>query len=327
MRFGSLVFAALLLQAACGGKSKPTQTAPLPEETKAAETTSEKPAEPAEPAEPPAPTGPVELSVPAPDTKVKLVSKGKGKLAPLRYSGKAGGKQQVELAMDFSAKQSVGAQSQEQVIPTIVLAGEAETKAVEADGKAEYAFTVTGIDARDVPGSSLPAAEFKSKALGSLTGLVIGGTLAPNGIGGETKLRIEKPDPMSASALELVHATLPSWPVLPDQPVGVGAKWQATTATTLADKVVVTQVTDYELVSKKGATWTIKGKTKISGADQDISGGKITGISGTGTTEVTVTDGALLPSYKSTSETQFTASEKDASMQFVIKSGGALTAK
>jgi hypothetical protein len=107
----------------------------------------------------------------------------------------------------------------------------------------------------------------------------------------------------------------------------VGAKWQSTTVAKLADRLDVTQTTDYELVAHQGTTWTIKGTTKVTGKDQAIEDSKISQISGTGTSETTIADGALYPTHKSSVETQFTASEKGASAQFVIKVGGAVTPK
>ena len=131
---------------------------------------------------------------------MKLVAKGKGKLAPLRYTGKAGGKQQVELALDFASTEALGAEKNETVLPTIVLAGEAETRAVDKDGRADYAITVSGTDARDVAGARIKADELKVM-LGSLTGLVIGGSVAANGAAGDVTMRLEKPDRLSEGAL------------------------------------------------------------------------------------------------------------------------------
>ncbi len=305
---------------ACGGKSTPPPTTPLP---------ADKPPEPEAKKEPPAeqppePLAPAEVKIPAAPVTVKLVSAGKGKKAPLRYSAKAGDKQQVELAMDFSAKQTENGASQDQIVPTIVLVGDAETKTVDADGKADYTLTVNTTDARNVAGSQIPAEKFKI-VLSSLAGLTISSSLGANGAGGDVTMRVEKPTEMSAGALELIRLTLPSFPVLPKEPVGVGAKWQATTTSKLADKLDVTQVTDYELVAQKGTTWTIKGKTTITGADQKMEGGDISKIKGSGTSEATLTTGALYPTFKSLLETEFTAAEAAKSMQFALKVGGAVT--
>jgi hypothetical protein len=328
MRIASLALIAALV--ACGGKSKPAQLAPLPDDSKPA--AAAPPAANAEakapeaPPPPPEPLGPIEVKIPAQQTTVKLVSKGKGKLAPLRYTGKAGGKQQVELALDFASTETMGADKNDTVIPTIVLVGEAETKAVDKDGRADYAITVSSTDARDVPNSRIKPEELKMM-LGPLAGLVIGGSVAANGLAGDVTMRLEKPDRLSAGAIEMVRLTLPVLPVLPTEPVGVGAKWQTTTTTKLAEKIAVTQVTDYELVAAKGNTWSIKGTTTVSGADQELSGGKISGIRGSGQSELTLAAGAFYPTYKTSLETQFTASEQSASMSLALRVGSTITAK
>jgi hypothetical protein len=313
----------LILVAACGGTSKPATTAPLPEEAKAASPPAAKEtAAPAEPPKPAQPAGPVEVKIPALQTTVKVVSGGKGKKEALRYTVKQGAKQAVELSMDFSGKQD----TEEQVVPTIVLIGEAETRAVDKDGNAEYTVTVTGTDARSVSGSQVPVEKFKA-VLGTLAGLTIGGTIGTTGVAGDVTLRIDKPQENAADTLELLRLTFPTLPVLPKEAVGVGARWQSTTNAKLADRLDVTQTTDYELVAHNGSTWTIKGTTKVSGKDQDVEDSKVSAISGSGTSETTIAAGALYPTHKASLETQFKAQDKDKSSQFVIKVGGAVTPK
>src|SRR5215212_4786268 len=104
---------ASLIGSGCGGKPKPVQLAPLPDDPKpSAEPVAAQPKPPQDDPPPPEeeeeeaplpPSGPVEVKVPALQVAVKLVSKGTGKLAPLRYTAKAGGKQQVELVLEFSS--------------------------------------------------------------------------------------------------------------------------------------------------------------------------------------------------------------------------------
>jgi len=317
----------LAVAAACGGSSTPPPTAPLPPDTKQAAKPTTPPPEADSVAKstdikPPAPAGPVEIKIPAPQTTVKIVTDGKGKKAQLRYTPKAGAKQSVEVAMDFAGKQD----TDEQIVPTIVLIGEAETRNVDKDGGAEYTLTVTGTDARAVTGSAVPADQLKS-VLGALNGLTIAGKRGANGAAGELTMRIEHPPEHAGDALGLIRETFPALPVLPNQPLGVGAKWQSTTIGKLADKLDITQVTDYELISHDGATWKIKGTTKVSGKDQDIENAKISSISGTGTSETTISDGVLYPTHKASLETQFKAADAQKSSQFSIKVGGAVTPK
>jgi len=210
-----------------------------------------------------------------------------------------------------------------------VLAGAAETKAVDKDGNADFTLTVASADVRPVEGA-VPADKFKEQ-LGSLPGMTITGNVGANGTAKETVLHIEKQDQFSPGALDLLRVTLPVFPVLPKEPVGVGAKWQATAQTKLADEVDVTQVTDYELVAHKGGAWTIKTTTKVTGADQALKDAKISKIAGTGTGEITLTDGALYPTVKQTLETKFTATDANPqspmSADFSIKIGSAVTSK
>jgi len=211
-------------------------------------------------------------------------------------------------------------------VPTIVLTGEAETAAVDKDGTAEYTLKVTGTDARAVPGSSVNLDKFKT-VLGSVAGLTINGKRGANGTAGELTLRIEHPPEHGEDVLQLIRLTFPALPILPAQAVGVGARWQATTSGKLVDKLDVTQVTDYELVAHEGTTWKIKGTTQISGKDQEVEGAKISAITGTGTSETSITEGALYPTHKASLDTQFSVADGDKSSKFTLRVGSAFTPK
>jgi hypothetical protein len=320
----------VLLVVGCGNKAKGPPLAPLPPDKPDEEPKAKVEPPKQEPAPRPVPVGPLEMKIPAKAVTVKLVKPGTGKRVAARIAPKAGGKAQVEFALDFGVTQSVGTESQADIVPTVVLSGTADVTAADKDG-AEIAIKVEKTDAREVSGIRVPMDKFK-EVLASTIGLKISGKIGGTGGTGEVTMFLEKQGEASAQVLDLVRLTLPAWPALPTEPIAPGAKWQATMNTKLADRLDVTMVTDYELVSVKGAVWTIKGTTKITGADQMMQGGKITKIVGTGTTEVTLTDGAL-PSYKHAIEATFTASEADpkaaspASLNFKIQVAGAVTAK
>ncbi|HET9627455.1 MAG TPA: DUF6263 family protein [Kofleriaceae bacterium] len=312
----------LLVAAACGGSSKPAPTTPIPDDTKTAAAPAPAPTPPPAPPAAPPPPKPVDVTIPAQQTTVKLVSAGKGKKEAIHYALKEGTKQAVELALDFSGKQD----ADEQTVPTIVLAADAETKAVK-DGTAEYTLTVTGVDARSNPGAAnVPLDKFR-QVLDVLVGLQVNGTVGASGTAGDVVLHMDKGPRGIEKALELIRVTLPRVPALPTEAVGVGAKWQTTSAAKLADRLDVTQTTDYELVAHKGTTWTIKGTTKVVGKEQSVETAKVTDIAGTGTTEATIDSSQFYPTVKSTLETQFTATDKDKSAKYSIKVGSAVTPK
>jgi hypothetical protein len=303
----------LVLAAACGGKPAPAPIAPpmpLPE-AKAEEPKPEaKPEAKPEVKEPAPPAGPFDATIAAPKYTVKLVSAGKGKRAPLKLTPKQGDKQQVELAMDFGEKQTAPAElggDTNNVVPTVVLTGPAEVKSVDKDGKAEYQFTVNTTDARP-GGGTIPAANVEKfkQALVGLQGLQIGGTVDPNGMQSDLKLHMDQVKLGTQEAVQLLQFAMPSLPILPKEPIGVGAKWTVSNPTKVADKVDLTQTTDYELVEHKGNTWTIKGTTKVTGNDQDLQGAKLTKITGSGKVEATIVDGTLYPVMKTNVDTGFT---------------------
>lgn len=323
-----LIFAAF---AACSpGTSSRSPAVPQTPDPKAVATpAASTPADPAQAGEtrPAAPGSPVEVKIPPPQTTVKLVSDGQGQKQVLRYSARPGARQTVELAMDFTGRQD----TEEATAPTIVLTCDARTGAVDKDGAADYTLTVTAADARPVAGSDRTAQDLKP-ALAGLAGLTIAGKRGGNGSTGELTLRLEHPLASSDDALGLIRETLPVLPVLPTQPIGLGAKWQSTTAARLAEKLDITQVTDYEVVAHDGASWTIRGTTKVSGKDQKIDNATISAISGAGTSETTIADGAVVPVHKEQLETRFTATDPDSAdpskaIQFTIKVGGTVTPK
>lgn len=333
------LLALALLVIACGSKSKGPELAPLPDDKPPADTAAaEKP-----PGGDVGPDGrpvkdivqpvkiekiePVSITLPASDVTVKLLTRGKGKRTPLRYAPKAGTKQQVELSFDVAIKQAMGADAQEDIVPTVVLAGESEIKAVDAAGKAEYAFDVATADARAQAGAQVPIDKFK-RALASLSSLVIGGSVDAMGAMGDITLQVDVPDELTRSALEVVVMALPTWPALPKEPIGVGAKWEATKKARIGDKVDVTQVTTYELVSRTGDAWTVKGTTKVSGTEhQTPEGAKVEKIAGSGTSQVALAAGALFPTSTSTLENGFTLSDKGQSLTISVKVASGVTAK
>lgn len=321
-----LTILALVFAAACGGKSTPPPTTPLPEDKPAEPMV--KPEEPAKPEEPP-PVEPIEVAIEAPTVTVKLVKAGAGKKAKLAYVAGKGEKVPVEIALDIGQKATAAQGSEEVIAPTIVLLTDAETTA-DDDKTIGYKYSLNGIDARDVPNQNpkMTAQAIKDQ-IGTMTGLTITGKVGTNGVAaGATAIRIEKGDAAGKQVVDLVRQAFPSWPTLPTEAVGVGAKWTATSKANLMGKLELTQETTYELVSRKGAVSTIKGTTKITGTDADLDGSKITGIKGSGTTEATLTDGQF-PSFKTNIETGFTVTDpaKNESMTLGVKVGSAVTPK
>lgn len=341
MRRLLLVF---LVATACGGKQKSTTPPPpLPEESKAQEKPVEPPKEQAKKEEePPLPKGPVDVPIPAGTVTVKLVKAGSGKKAPLKLAPKAGDKQSLQLAVDFSGKQTMPAElgggTEAQINPTVIFNADLEAKEVAADGATKFQMTINGVDSKDVAGAKNTADEVK-KEFASLAGWTVLGAVNPNGSTSDMTIHIEKPDRSTPNGLEILGISLmPIWPVFPTEPIGAGAKWTVTRTAKLMGKLDVTNTTDYELVSKKSKVWTLKGTTKVTGTDQEFGDegkkAKFGGIAGSGSSEATISEGALLPTAKHSTKTDFTATvdapeapSKSIALVFHLEQTNAVTPK
>lgn len=311
--------------AACGGKHKEPVT-PIPPEppigsdddgsaagsAQVGQGSGSAEEKPTEPAPPPQPAGPVDLTIEAPKTTVKLVSAGRGKRTKLALAAKTGSKQSIEIALDIAEHQAAPPElggDQDTPFPTIVLSGDLEVKAVDDKGKADFVITVSGTDVRDSTGK-LPATgldELKG-AIASVQGLTISGSVDANGQTSDLKLHVDKPKPETEKVLgQLVQMGLPTWPILPAEAVGAGAKWQVTRTTKVLDKLDVTYTTDYTLSDRKGGTAKLAGTIKAGGSDQQLGEAKLSNISGGGTADATLVDGQLFPAEKQSVETKFDA--------------------
>jgi len=320
----------LLGLVACGGGPKKQADQPIlpPDHTPAI--TKQEPAPPAKPVEaekPAPPMQPADLAIALGETSVKLVSPGKGALARLAFAPKSDARQHVEVAIDFRARQDVSGdpkQSQDDVSPTMILAGDATAKS--AASGADFVLAISEAHAKDKAGSKLPAAKLEP-ALSSLVGMTMSGTVAAAGTSSELKLHIEKPDAMTSSALQLVGLAWPEWVPFPAEKIGVGAKWEATAKTLIAGKLAVTRVTQYEVTAHKGAAWTVKATSKVTGADQDLDGTKATNIAGTGSGQLTIIDGTIYPISMTKGETHFTVDAGDKKLAISLETAATITVK
>jgi hypothetical protein len=295
--------------ASCGGPAKPTTPPPTLPDDKKPEVVAPV-VEAPKPAPPPKDPDPIDVPLSYGKATYKLASAGKGQKAVIKIGTTAGTKQQLELALDFAGKQVAPAElggTQEDVAPTLVLASDLEVAAADTDGT-KWKVTFTGIDARERTGSKATKDQFKAE-LGVLAGVSLSGAVSGSGQLSNVSLHVPKPNDKTMAALELVRISMmPMWPIVPSEAIGVGAKWTVTTSYMIADRIEATLITDFELVSHKGPTWVLKGKTKLAGKEQTIKETKYGKIAGDGGVDLTLTDGAFVPQSATKLTNDFTAS-------------------
>jgi hypothetical protein len=298
----------LLVASSCGGPAKPTTPPPTLPDDKKPEVAPV--VEAPKPAPPPKDPDPIDVPLAYGKATYKLASAGKGQKAVIKIGSPADTKQQVELAVDFAGKQVASPElggKQEDVAPTLVLVSDLEVGAADADST-KWKITFASIDARDRAGAKSTKEQFKTE-LGVLAGVTLSGAVSPSGQLSNVSLHIPKPNEKTMFAVELVRISMmPMWPIVPTEAIGVGAKWTVTAPYMIADRFEATQTTDFEVVSHKGPTWVLKGKTKLAGKEQTIKDTKYGKIAGDGGVDLTLTDGAFMPQSATKLTNDFTAS-------------------
>jgi hypothetical protein len=311
--------ALLLALAACSGGSKSSvPLAPLPDDKPAPDAAVAVTPEP-EPEPEPKPMEPLEVKLPAFQPSLKVTKAGKGKKSKLGYQFVVGAKQQATFTLGIKSTQTLnGTQPMKANVPSLVLVVDTEVTAVAADGTATYKGVVTSADATAVADSPVSIEEFKANMMGAIPGTTLTGTIAPNGATGETTLRIEKPDATSLGVMQYFQFAMPNWVVVPNEPVGAGATWTATTTRTLQEGVAMNLTTTYTLGTTSAKAWSVKGSTVVGGAEQTLQGATVGGFTGKGDLETTVEVGALYPSMHTQSLT-FSFSVKQGAESLAIE--------
>ncbi|MBX3285652.1 MAG: hypothetical protein KF703_09940 [Actinobacteria bacterium] len=249
-RLGAVVAAVALATAGCGlfGDDEPSGSAP---------TTST--------------TAPV-TSTTVPETMVEVLDTGTPPLAPLRLSFREGDTTTLSLTIDLDVTQTSGSARQELVTPTV---REVATLTVDGvdDGEAmvSLAFTEANVVRTDTDLTDQEAAELDA-ALAALVGIRASGRVTE--LGEVSSFRYDLPDdldPAVATTLERTRDQLDAAVVpLPGEPVGVGARWRATT-TSRVGGFPLRQETTYELTEVGDGTIAYTAEVRQSAEDQDVA--------------------------------------------------------
>ena len=334
----------LLALAACGGKSKPSDTT-IPEsklDSAAPTEVEDAPAGSGGAGEAPAGAGggsqeelreqpttpppPVEVTIEASKATIKLLAPGSGKRAPLRLAPASGASQLVDLVMDAVIEQTPAGGSVEKVtMPTVVLTGKGDVKTLATDGVITYQTSITGVDAREAVGQSVAPQAIKAQ-LTSLVGMVIDGTLSAAALPGATKYTVATPNESTVGAIESVRLMLPTWLPLPTEPVALGARWEVSQPVEI-NNIATVQVTTFTLRGRTGTTMTIAGETKVVGLDQKLGDVQVSDISGQGTVELVVDTAKLYPRMKRTVSTKMRLRQGAEDVTVMMQLGSAFAPK
>ncbi|HUQ05955.1 MAG TPA: hypothetical protein VM261_25810 [Kofleriaceae bacterium] len=288
---------------ACGGKPAPAKPAEPPPPPPVADPTGEQPAatiaddppppEPEEEPEPPAaPPEPVTQTFKPKPPKVELLAKGKGKREKLRYQAAVGDPFECTLVMDMKVVGQVTI-----AVPTTTMSWTGKVTLAE---KRRITAKAT-IDVLDVAAGADPMSDNVGREMRAKLGPMLNGTMESTttdaGIPVETTFTsLGQLDPQTLMGMQ---SGAGGGLVVPEQPIGVGARWRVTRVDDNG-LVVTTSIATFELVERKGDSSTIRGAIEVIGTSSLAAP-----VKGSGTSEATFT-GALCAPSKVTTATNLT---------------------
>lgn len=192
----------------------------------------------------------------APPT-VTLASPGAEPRVRLRYKPTAGLKEAMMMSMAMGLSMVMEGMSMPMDLPTMKLTADVGVTEVAANGDITYTVAFTGMTAESAPGAAdamAGAVQGAAEGIKSLKGTV---TMSDRGINKSTTLNVDQiTDPTAKQLLSSMSSSLESMSMpMPDEPVGVGAKWEVRQAIKNAGAQVFQRVTcELTSVDAQGAT-------------------------------------------------------------------------
>jgi hypothetical protein len=131
------------------------------------------------------------------------------------------------------------------------------------------------------------------------------GPVDPSGAPGDVNFACEHAnDARIMSLARLATTWLSPWPVLPSEPIGIGARWQTVTHRAVSGDLVVIVTTNYVLLKRDSGQAHIQGVVAVTGPDQETHGSRISVEGGRGSIDSVITLGSLFAKTKSHFETK-----------------------
>jgi len=213
--------------------------------------------------------------------KIKILSAGEGAKAPLRWKPKAGIGERMSMVLDTKMDISAGGQSMPMNL-SMRMDMDGRVLDVKDDGSSTVSMTVTdaSMEMPGMPGGA-DAADMVRDMLKGMTieaTMDSRGTMTGSKVSGGSDLMAQMTDQMDDS---LDQMAIP----FPEEPVSVGAKWQALT-TQESNGMKVRMVATYELVKLEGDLGEVKMSIQqfadaqtmdMNGVSADLKGLKSTG--------------------------------------------------
>lgn len=195
-----------------------------------------------------------------PSVEVVLLDPGSEPRQELRYKLEKGHKEQVAMTITMTMKMEMpGMPSTPISMPPMKMVMDLEIAEKLDDDKARYKFEVTETDILDAPDVQPMVAKTLKSEIGKVVGMK--GSAVVDTRGFNTDATLEMPPGLNPQMSQMMDSTQQSMDQmsspLPEEPVGVGAKWELN-QNIEQNGINVKQKTTFELVELEGSTGKLK---------------------------------------------------------------------
>jgi hypothetical protein len=230
--------------------------------------------------------------------EIKVIEAGSGPKQTLRFTAQKGLKKVMVMAMDMGMTIDVGGSPRDQQVPTMKMTMDLTVTDVAANGDIRYEFKLRDPEVVDDP--SNPSVGAVKQALAGMSGL--SGSAVVTNRGFAKQVEVNVPPGATPQVAQFVDSLKQSMgqisAPLPEEPVGVGAKWE-TTQKLEQNGLKLQQVATNELTHLDGNTITFDVAIKQTAAPQKIVKDGVTvdlqSYSGSGTGRTTIDLTQLVP--------------------------------
>ncbi len=235
---------------------------------------------------------------------IKLLTSGAEPHQELRFKPQAGDKQTLNVTVKMSTVTSIGDKPMPAFkMPAITMPMNLTITEVAENGDISYDMSIGDPSIVDEPGTSPEVAKLMKSSLTSLKGVSGTGKLSNRGAILSSNFKSAGNDAQSKQMLAQIGDSMANVSLLlPEQPVGQGAKWEINQPVK-SQGMTITQVATYELVSVEGDQLTLKSTVKQSAGRQKIQVPAMPGaqtelirMTGSGSGEITASLTQAFPS-------------------------------
>lgn len=200
--------------------------------------------------------------------KTVLLDEGSQPRFPLRYAIPVGTKQSLDMIMDIDM--NIPGLVGEMTMPRMVMVTDLEVTKVDPDGAMHMDMVFTDIRIEDRPGTMAGVADAMKTEIDSMKGMKMTQVLAPNGrVKDMTVDTSNLPPQMREQMKQAEQAVDQMTAILPDQPVGVGARWRVE-QTVLQQGIRMNMNATYEVVEISEGHAKVKTQIEMAAPSQTV---------------------------------------------------------